>query len=794
MAELKWNNINDSGANGALSNYLSANRDFRNAVIGIGDNLSRFALTMQEGDAENNRRIRDEHTQAILNRMGRISTQEDYDKFIASGATDNNALREQYGWAIDMDKINGAQANLAHDVYARATYNNNAKDYNANTLELDAKINEALSKGDTATYTKLLAQRTAIGGRNTSANMASTGYALTKDTFDKSIAGTERVLAAQDNINKSNMEVVLAKQALEDFKARMSAIPNWDDPTSLGYEKYKAQEAQLNQALALAQANQSVAQNALNAWKGAYNMKVESNPADSVIERSKSTSASKEVEKPDSTVEPKTDNARAVLQEPQSNDPATIVAQRAANTAYALAPNAIVTNPNEDVAVKTEDELYDQYLNQVGKDISDKDSSVWGAIKAGQLANQQVTNQQQQTSLDKWKGGDDKSIADVMEMASKYSTWGEFVKHITANPDLVQKFDALNAATGGSLRERLEEHFEYGGSNSLERTTAKESIKTTNQTLKNALEGKYIAEEDGADYKYLGLGVITGDSKTVKAKNGEDITLTSSTADNTKAISAQRLYDLLAQDYKSQGWWDSGKWFESAGLKNSVEEAIKQGADPVAIYSVARKMFDHADGEVSASEFKRNMKKLVEDKDAIRELKSKYHDDVKRIESIQSNHLLNAQLESWLIKNQKNYSTKEEAVLAGYKALGINLDGIVGSRTKTQAQKQKAEASLEAIRKWIYPAESSEDSKNGSISTDIYGNDLSTKFGDNYDDAVANAYRQSQRLERRNKIINGDVSNTSIPKDIQQIYKYGTSEQIEELEQLLKPYKPRNKK
>lgn len=793
MAELKWTNVHDSGANSALSNYLTANKAFRGEMAGIGQNLSAFALTMQEGDAQNNRRIRDENTQAILNRMGRITSQEDYEKFIASGATDNQNLRSNLGWYVDMDKVNQAQDNLAQNVSNRALNLDTAKDYNRDVRVLDAKINDALARGDTATYNALLAKRTEIGGKATSATMAKTGYELTKDTFDKSVSGAEKVLSAQDSINKSNMDVFNAEQAMVAFQAKMASIPGWDNPNSLGYESYKAEEAKLAQNLALAKANQAAAHNSFDTWKRIYNLNTKDvPPAESTLSR-----ASQETKKDESTVTEPTPkdvaSARSVLAQPQSSeDPATTVAQRIAQTALA---STQLNTPEvaEDPSSMNDEQLYDYYLNQAGKDIKDKDTSIWGAMKAGQTANQKVDEYQNQLSLDRWKGGDSKAIGAVFDMAGKYSTWDEFAKAVAAKPDLVKQFDAINTATGGVLQQRIREQFEQGGKDSVERKIAKESISTTNDTLNSALEGKYIAGENGADYKYLGLGVISGDGVSVKTKNGETIKLTNSTSQNAKAANKQKLFDLLASDYKTQGTIDSGKWFESLGLRSTVEEAIDDGADPVAVYSVARKMFDHADGEVNASDFKRNMKKLVDDRDAIAEQKQQYLADKKRLESIQSNRLLNAQLEDWLLVNRPNYKSNEEAVLAGYNAMGLNLNSLTGSRPRTQAQEQKAETSLNAIEKWVYPT--AKEYKNDEIpEVDAYGVPFKEYLGDNYSRQDAIITIKMQREELRKKLINGDLNGTSIPRDIVNIYKNGTAEQIARLEKMLKPFQDRKKK
>lgn len=793
MAELKWTNVNDSGANSALSNYLTANKAFRGEIAGIGQNLSDFALTMQEGDAQNNRRIRDENTQAILNRMGRITSQEDYEKFIASGATDNQNLRSNLGWYVDMDKVNQAQDNLAQNVYNRALHLDTAKDYNGDVRVLDAKINDALARGDTATYNALLAKRTEIGGKATSATMAKTGYELTKDTFDKNVSGAEKVLSAQDSINKSNMDVFNAEQAMAAFQAKMASIPGWDNPNSLGYESYKAEEAKLAQNLALAKANQASAHNSFDAWKRVYNINTKDvSPAESTLSR-----ASQETKKDESTVTEPTykdvASARSVLAQNQSSeDSANTVAQRVAQTALASTqPN--IPEAAEDPSSMNDEQLYDYYLNQAGKDIADKDTSIWGAMKAGQTANQKVDEYQNQLNLDRWKGGDSKAIGEVFDMASKYSTWDEFAKAVVAKPDLVKQFDALNTATGGALQQRIREQFEQGGKDSVERKTAKESISTTNDTLNNALEGKYIAGKNGADYKYLGLGVISGDGVSVKTKNGETIKLTNSTSQNAKEANKQKLFDLLASDYKTQGTLDSGKWFESLGLRSTVEKAIDDGADPVAVYSVARKMFDHADGEVNASDFKRNMKKLVDDRDAIAEQKQQYLADKKRLESIQSNRLLNAQLEDWLLVNRPNYKSDEEAVLAGYNAMGLNLNSITGSRPRTQAQEQKAETSLNALEKWVYPAE--KEYKDDEIpEVDAYGEPFKKYFGDNYSKQDAIMTIKLQREEIRKKIINGDLNGTSVPRDVVNVYKNGTAEQIARLEKMLKPFQDRKKK
>lgn len=793
MAELKWTNVNDSGANSALSNYLTANRAFRGEIAGIGQNLSDFALTMQEGDAQNNRRIRDENTQAILNRMGRITSQEEYDKFIASGATDNQNLRSNLGWYVDMDKVNQAQDNLAQNVYNRALHLDTAKDYNGDVRVLDAKINDALARGDTATYNALLAKRTEIGGKATSATMAKTGYELTKDTFDKNVSGAEKVLSAQDSINKSNMDVFNAEQAMAAFQAKMASIPGWDNPNSLGYESYKAEEAKLAQNLALAKANQASAHNSFDTWKRVYNINTKDvSPAESTLSR-----ASQETKKDESTVTEPTSkgvvSARSVLAQNQSSeDPANTVAQRVAQTALASTqPN--IPEAAEDPSSMNDEQLYDYYLNQAGKDIADKDTSIWGAMKAGQTANQKVDEYQNQLNLDRWKGGDSKAIGEVFDMASKYSTWDEFAKAVVAKPDLVKQFDALNTATGGVLQQRIREQFEQGGKDSVERKTAKESISTTNDTLNNALEGKYIAGKNGADYKYLGLGVISGDGVSVKTKNGETIKLTNSTSQNAKEANKQKLFDLLASDYNKQGTLDSGKWFESLGLRSTVEKAIDDGADPVAVYSVARKMFDHADGEVNASDFKRNMKKLVDDRDAIAEQKQQYLADKKRLESIQSNRLLNAQLEDWLLVNRPNYKSDEEAVLAGYNAMGLNLNSITGSRPRTQAQEQKAETSLNALEKWMYPAE--KEYKDDEIpEVDAYGEPFKKYFGDNYSRQDAIMTIKLQREEIRKKIINGDLNGTSVPRDVVNVYKNGTAEQIARLEKMLKPFQDRKKK
>lgn len=184
MAELKWTNVNDAGANAAMSNYLDANKAFRKSVMGIGDNLSDFSTTLRDGDADVNRTLRDRNTNLLLNRMAQIETPEAYNEFVKSGATDGTNLDNQFGWFIDMDKINTARGNLAKNVFDRANNIEKTRDYAEGVRELDAKIANALANGDIKTYREALTERTVLGSSDTNFKRAETAYDLNKDVFD----------------------------------------------------------------------------------------------------------------------------------------------------------------------------------------------------------------------------------------------------------------------------------------------------------------------------------------------------------------------------------------------------------------------------------------------------------------------------------------------------------------------------------------------------------------------------------------------------------------------------------
>ena len=237
MAELKWTNVNDSGANAAFSNYLEANKSFRKSIMGIGDTLSDFTQTLKQGDAENNQRIRDDVTNSILNRANGIQSQEDMDKYLASGALDNDPLRQQYGWFVNMDKINEAKANLPKDVLNRATDVDSSKAYNQETRQLQMQLNDAISRRDNATAQKIQSRLNQITSLASSSANADNLSKLTKDIDDRDLKAIEWEAKSNEAINNASIASMQADQNLQSVYTTIAPLLTDANGNSLLYNE-----------------------------------------------------------------------------------------------------------------------------------------------------------------------------------------------------------------------------------------------------------------------------------------------------------------------------------------------------------------------------------------------------------------------------------------------------------------------------------------------------------------------------------------------------------------------------
>ena len=158
MAQIKWTNVNDTGANQALSMYLNAG-DRQIGRVQDLLNLGADAL----GSIESNRlkaeeQARKANSDYVINQMNNAQSLEELEALRRNGYSDANYLNRAFGInGINLGDINQAAKTWQQDTVKRAEANDLNKDFSSQGQATIQAIQAALASGDYTKAQKLIA-------------------------------------------------------------------------------------------------------------------------------------------------------------------------------------------------------------------------------------------------------------------------------------------------------------------------------------------------------------------------------------------------------------------------------------------------------------------------------------------------------------------------------------------------------------------------------------------------------------------------------------------------------------
>lgn len=799
MAELKWTNVNDSGANAAFSNYLEANKSFRKSIMGIGDTLSDFTNTLKQGDAENNQRIRDEVTNSILNRANGIQSQEDMDKYLASGALDNDPLRQQYGWFVNMDKINEAKANLPKDVLSRATDTDASKAYNQEARQLQMQLNDAISRRDNATAQKIqsrLNQITSLASSSANANSLSQ---LTKDIDDRDLKAIEWEAKSNEAINNASIASMQADQNLQSIYTTIAPLLTDTNGNSLLYNEdgstkpitldlinqsaldstakaqYSAQLVQAEQAAMQARAGFTQAQ--------AFSNNVRQHFGKEVIQPQVSES-----------------NAQAVLNRIQGSNP-QVQSQTSGNSSVGSSgstSNSVINRANsaqtnqpkvsESEKQLTPSELYSQEGKKPVEEMTGRELTQTGLnIIAKQRTQQEQSKVNNETSNGRLNGVN-KTTAMVRSWNDSNRPASYEAFRASLKGEDLKAFDQANARTGGKLAEYVQAHIS-GADTSAWDNAVKEyeyySDVARNNEAMSYVTAKLGSNTDPATASYL-ASVISAPKQITEKIDGKDVTITSDTSEHSITANKANLDKMLASWYAKQGWIDGSdpsSWKPDLDMfRDKVNGLISKGVDPIAIYSVIKEMDSKANGgEVDAKEFRDVLNVLDKEKDNLASWKNDFHTKNKNLLDLKNDETTKLLFASQAVPETKLGSLSKDKALAIFDNLKIGIRGHLGDASQTEAQKQESDLLVQQLQNWangITPTDTQKLSQAVKNNTYGYGFGVAKDYT-----AEAVNKRAKQTEERLDK-----VRNQALPKEqreaIMRLFEIGSPSQIKKISEL----------
>lgn len=214
MAEIKWTNVNDAGANAAMGNYLDAQKQFQYQIANIGKGLVDFTKTMDQGQKESNRKLIEDNTQLAINEMLQINDNVGYDAYKQSGAGLAENVLARFNGMVDLNKFNEARGKLEAGIYNRAQNIDNSRDYNQASREAQIKYQNARARGDLQgmeeARKELEKAGTSLGTANSIGESSFNAY---KDARDHNYNVTKDSIAQQKEYSTALLNAEQAKQA-----------------------------------------------------------------------------------------------------------------------------------------------------------------------------------------------------------------------------------------------------------------------------------------------------------------------------------------------------------------------------------------------------------------------------------------------------------------------------------------------------------------------------------------------------------------------------------------------------
>lgn len=158
MAQIKWTNVNDTGANQALSMYLNAG-DRQIGRVQDLINLGADALgTIDSNRVKAEEQARKDNSDYVISQMNNAQSLEELEALRRNGYADANYLNRAFGPnGINLGDINQAAKTWQQDTVKRAEANDLNKDFSSQGQASIQAIQAALASGDYTKAQKLIA-------------------------------------------------------------------------------------------------------------------------------------------------------------------------------------------------------------------------------------------------------------------------------------------------------------------------------------------------------------------------------------------------------------------------------------------------------------------------------------------------------------------------------------------------------------------------------------------------------------------------------------------------------------
>lgn len=158
MAQIKWTNVNDTGANQALSMYLNAG-DRQIGRVQDLINLGADALgTIDSNRVKAEEQARKANSDYIISQMNNAQSLEELEALRRNGYANANYLNRAFGTnGINLGDINQAAKTWQQDTVKRAEANDLNKDFSSQGQASIQAIQAALASGDYSKAQKLIA-------------------------------------------------------------------------------------------------------------------------------------------------------------------------------------------------------------------------------------------------------------------------------------------------------------------------------------------------------------------------------------------------------------------------------------------------------------------------------------------------------------------------------------------------------------------------------------------------------------------------------------------------------------
>lgn len=728
MAELKWTNVNDAGANSAMSNYLTANKEFRKSIMDIGSNLADFTNVLNEGDKSVRANTRNENTQAILNRMKRIQTPEEYQAFMADQSMAEPALREKYGWYVDMDKINSAQSTLAKDVYERAQNVDNQRDYSPEARELSLQINNALAKGDNATAQKLMEKFN--GSISRSDAYAKDGYTLTKDIQTRAETGLDKLNGALEkqsatkvalSTNEANLAGITQRMITAGITKEMLARPqefNFSPEQARLVNEYLAYQKER----AMLMSQDALNAKYTNAVQGVFGLSVDNSSSGSYTPptstpNSVSATFGGEAQPSNQEIQQARNFTQQLQNQQQQGIPADFqipmrLPEQQGTQGQAKQPIDNSPKTFDELNAQGKEEFHTAYNNLKPEDknlgnyfnMADKNFSNTIAMAKQNLPTipQVEGNSPAYEKIAKLEFTDENSYNLAMDKLYKEDpdTYAKFTNLITQYPEIKDYLMLKKSDPNNPRIKQFEEDIKGAKALALQNILANETGFTF---------GNNISKEDQVE-TVSDIGELLKEGKSVTI-NGKQL-LDSNTGDT--AQKKRTLLKAVRSILVKQGFLDGSKpdafiWLDArGGMQKVLDRAIDAGVPITMLGALIRNLDAEVnegnkdnDAEFSNARFENAVETLIKNKDNLRDWRDKLGKQVNAVTYAMNNPVNQALVIGKNLHLNDGMNSYEDILNMFIKDVGLNLTGVTGKPIPTQAQQDLAKSGLDTLRKYI---------------------------------------------------------------------------------------------